>query len=180
MDDPVKEIRDVVRGVTEPYAASEIARNIEKYYTTDAIIQHPFGELARGPNSRDQLVGLYKIVRMVTIDQQISFHSVMFNEDLTSCAIDLTGEFYFRNIPIISSKKFKGRLLVILDMKKCQDGKHRISRQSDILISDITFIGLASHILPGVGKLNQLIRESTTAWAGRIGNLFLSLGWFGA
>ncbi|EGG12733.1 uncharacterized protein MELLADRAFT_70466 [Melampsora larici-populina 98AG31] len=179
MEDPVKEIRDVVRGVTEPYAASEIAKNIEKYYTTDAIIQHLVGELARGPNSRDQLVGLYKIFRMFTIDQKIWFHSVMFNEDLTSCAIDLTEDFYFRNIPIIRSRIFKGRLLVILDLKKFEDGKYRISRQFDIPISDVTLFGLVSQILPGVGEVSRLVRETTTAWAGKMGNLFLSLGWFG-
>ncbi|KAH9819224.1 hypothetical protein DFH28DRAFT_68411 [Melampsora americana] len=180
MDDPVKEIRDVVRGLTEPDAATEIAKNIEKFFTKDAIIQHPVVELARGPNSRDHLIGLYKIFRMFTIDQKILFHSVMFNEDLTSCAIDLTEHFHLRNIPLVSSRDMKGRLLIILDIKKGDDGKYRISRQFDQPISDITPMGFVSQMLPGVGKLNQLIRESTTAWAGRIGNLFLSLGWFGA
>jgi len=180
MDDPVKQVRDVVRGVTEPYAAAEIADNIEKYYEVDAGIEHPVLSLPRGKNSRDHLKGIYKLFRVNTINQKIWFHSVMFNEDLTRCSIDLTEDLYFRNNPLLSSLKISGRLLVILDLKKCDDGKYRITKQHDIPITDISWLGLASLVFPGVGCLYNLYKESVGVWTGRIGLFLLGRGWLGA
>lgn len=36
MDDPVTQIRDVVKSITEPYQASVICENVDKYFTEDA------------------------------------------------------------------------------------------------------------------------------------------------
>ncbi|EGG05227.1 uncharacterized protein MELLADRAFT_107814 [Melampsora larici-populina 98AG31] len=41
MDNPVTQIEDVVRSITEPYSARVIADNIEKYFTRDAQLIHP-------------------------------------------------------------------------------------------------------------------------------------------
>ncbi|KAG0146522.1 hypothetical protein CROQUDRAFT_657340 [Cronartium quercuum f. sp. fusiforme G11] len=179
MENPVNEVRDVVRGVTEPHDAAEIARNVEKYFTEDAIILHPALDLPRTPNSRDHIMGIYKWFRVNTINQKIWFNSVAFNEDFTICHIDLTEDLYLRNIPLISQKKFSGRLLVTLELKKCDDNKYRITSQRDTALSDISWTGLASGIFPLVGTLKYYWKAWAAIFAGTTGRFLLGRGWLG-
>ncbi|EGG11319.1 uncharacterized protein MELLADRAFT_76617 [Melampsora larici-populina 98AG31] len=181
MDDPVKEIEDVVRSITEPYEASVIADNIEKYFTRDAQIFHPFiNQPYSKDNGREDLKGIYKILRVQTIDNKIDFHAVMFNEDKTQGTIELTEHVCMRMNPLsrLRPSRASVRFLVRIDLKKCEDGKYRIYRQEDNFPSDLTQSGFAAAI-PGMGTLNTIIKSTAGYATAKLGRFFLAYGWFG-
>jgi len=175
MDDPVAEIRDVIRGVTEPYEASTLAANVEKFYTKDAVFQHPFLTVARSPSSRDAIKGIYKILRIISLNQKIQFHAVMFNEDKTQVAIDLTehmdGRYTSKSVPTAL------RLIVLLDLVKGADGKYRISRQEDNFPSSTPMLG--APFIPGLKTLYNAFRHAAGFTSGVFGSFCLARGWFG-
>ncbi|EGG01730.1 uncharacterized protein MELLADRAFT_110778 [Melampsora larici-populina 98AG31] len=64
MDNPVAEIEDVVRCITEPADASIIVKNVEKYFTHDARIYHPlFNQPYSQENSLEDLKGIYAMLQ---------------------------------------------------------------------------------------------------------------------
>jgi len=178
MENPVAEIRDVVRSITEPYEATEIAKNVEKYFTNDAYIIHPILNQPQTSNSREDLIGIYKMLRVTTVNNKIEFHSVMFNEDMTRGALDLTEYLTARWNPLLKSHLVPARFLVFIDLRKCEDGKYRICRQHDNFPSDLTMSGQGQFI-PGLSLLNDLVKGSIGFFAGRLGRLLLARGWFG-
>ncbi|KAG0147758.1 hypothetical protein CROQUDRAFT_106261 [Cronartium quercuum f. sp. fusiforme G11] len=139
MDNPVVEIRDVVRSVTEPLKASTLAANVEKYFTHDATLQHPMVVVSKSPNSREAVKGMYKLLRLQTINQNIEFHAVMFNEDKTQVTIDLTEHMNSRFV--YKSKHIALRMLVRLELVQGLDKRWRISRSD--LMTFYLFIYLA-------------------------------------
>ncbi|KAG0152127.1 hypothetical protein CROQUDRAFT_650179 [Cronartium quercuum f. sp. fusiforme G11] len=178
MENPVKEIRDVVRSITEPYEASVIAKNVEKYFTPDAYILHPILKQPQTAQSRDDLVGIYKMLRVMTINNKIEFHSVMFNEDMTRGALDLTEYLNVRWNPLLSSNVLPARLLVFIDLRKCKDGLYRISRQHDNMPSDFTLSGQAA-MIPGLAIVNDIVKGSIGFIAAKLGRFLLARGWLG-
>ncbi|KAI9620068.1 hypothetical protein KEM48_008343 [Puccinia striiformis f. sp. tritici PST-130] len=105
---------EVVRMITEPYEATEIVRNVNKYFTEDAYLLYPMVNQPYTKQGKTKLIGLYKLLlsktyyygscyhekgyyslvpdlgrayRMLTINNQIEFHAVMFSEDKLKAAI---------------------------------------------------------------------------------------------
>ncbi|KAH9808888.1 hypothetical protein DFH28DRAFT_992757 [Melampsora americana] len=181
MDNPVKEIEYVVRSITEPYEAKVLAQNIEEYFTPDAQIFHPFiNQPYSKDNGREDLKGIYKMLRVQSIDNKIEFHAVMFNEDQTQGTIDLTEHMTMRLNPIarLTSSRVAVRFIVRISLRKCEDGKYRIYRQEDNLPSDLTKSGFAAPI-PGLGTLNSLVKGSAGFVTAKLGNFLLAYGLFG-
>ncbi|KAI9611616.1 hypothetical protein H4Q26_008571 [Puccinia striiformis f. sp. tritici PST-130] len=90
MDDPVKELKEVIRSITEPFSAREIAKNVDKYFTEDAFIMYPLFNQPQTANSRENLKGIYKLLRVFSYHGKIDFHAVMFSEDRLNATVDLT------------------------------------------------------------------------------------------
>ncbi|KAG0146974.1 hypothetical protein CROQUDRAFT_715265 [Cronartium quercuum f. sp. fusiforme G11] len=181
MDDPVVEIEDVVRSLTEPSEATAIAKNVEKYFTPSAYITHPFFNQPRTGNGRKDLVGIYRMLRVFTLNNKIEFHAVMFNGDKTQGTIELTEHVTMRLNPI--SRYFgvrEGvRFLVRIDLEKSpEDGKYRISRQDDNFPSDLTTSGI-HRSFPGLSVLNNVVKGTIGFLAAKLGRILLSQGWLG-
>ncbi|EGG08142.1 uncharacterized protein MELLADRAFT_105080 [Melampsora larici-populina 98AG31] len=168
MEDPVRELRDVVRSITEPYAASVMAQNIEKYFTEDAYIEHPTFNQPKSAHGKEMLKGYYKFVRVFTINNKIDFHSVMFNEDKTRAAIDLTENANPRWLPW-PTFRIHVRFYVFVKMRKDEDGKYRIYHQIDCFPSNIG--GLS--ILPGFDLANNFIKIIIGIFIGTLGQFLL-------
>lgn len=91
--------------------------------------------------------------RVTTVNNRIEFHHVMFNEDMTRGALgeylilshisclstyhlslsgnnlaELTEHLNVRWNPLLKSHNIPARFLVLIDLKKCSDGKYRIWR----------------------------------------------------
>ncbi|EGG07052.1 uncharacterized protein MELLADRAFT_116341 [Melampsora larici-populina 98AG31] len=174
MDNPVAEVEEVIRSVTEPYPASVLAANVEKYFTEDAVLRHPF-LVAKG---REAIKGIYKIVRVQTVNQKIDFHAVMFNEDKTQITIDLTEHMNTRLCSYRCSR-VSIRLLVRLHLVQGTDRKYRIRKQEDNFSSDTGVVGILLPFMPGFSLLGSLVRVLIGFGIGKIGRFLLSRGWLG-
>ncbi|KAH9441701.1 hypothetical protein Pst134EA_032606 [Puccinia striiformis f. sp. tritici] len=120
---PVK-LPEVVRKITEPYEATEIVRNVNKYFTEDAYLLYPMVNQPYTKQGKKKLIGLYKLFRVLTINNQIEFHAVMFSEDKLKAAIELTETLQGRFITIW----FRLRFISRVDLRKEKDGKYRICK----------------------------------------------------
>lgn len=177
MDDPVAQIEDVVRSITEPYAASVIATNVEKYFTEDAFIWHPILNQSKARNSREHLKGIYKMLRVTTIKNKIEFRAVMFNSDKTKGAIELTEYLHPRLFPFRKSQ-IALPFWVRIDLIKGIDGKYRICRQHDVMVNDPrvshrTFLSCFHIIVNLIKAFNAFI-------CGMLGKFLLDNGYLGA
>ncbi|EGG08405.1 uncharacterized protein MELLADRAFT_105052 [Melampsora larici-populina 98AG31] len=142
MNNPVKELTEVVRSITEPYEASEIIKNVDKYFTEDAYILHPIINQALRFRGKENLKGIYKFFRVMTINNKIEFDAVMFNQDHTKATLELTEELEIRLLPRgIWPRRIK--FLIRVDLEKSPtDSKYRIKRQNDNFVSDIASSGV--------------------------------------
>ncbi|KAH9821171.1 hypothetical protein DFH28DRAFT_581705 [Melampsora americana] len=175
MDNPVAEIKDVVRSITEPADASIIVKNVEKYFTHDARIYHPlFNQPYSKENSLEDLKGIYAMLRLGSKSCTIEFNSVMFNEDMTRGFIDLFEHGNMRT----SSPVHTARFLVIIYLRKCEDGKYRIYRQDDNFPSDLTISGF-SKMLPGLTTLNDYLKGTAGFITAKLGSFLLAHSWLG-
>lgn len=172
MNNPLKEVENVIRSLTEPHKASTMAAAVEKYFTEDAVLYHPFFRV----KGRDGIKGIYKILRMGTVDQKIEFHAVMFNEDKTEATVDLTEHMNARILPQLS-QRVGLRLIVRLQLVKGSDSKYWIVKQEDNFSSDAGVIGVP--LMPGFTTVAQLIRVLVGLYIGVLGNFLLSRGWLG-
>ncbi|KAG0141080.1 hypothetical protein CROQUDRAFT_664311 [Cronartium quercuum f. sp. fusiforme G11] len=140
MEDPVKELAEVVRSITEPYEASVLAKNVDKYFSDNAILLHPFLNQPNRLRSKENIKGIYKIFRVFTINNKIDFHAVMFNEDKTQAAIELTEYLELRLFPRGLFPQHL-RFIIRVDLQRDEDSKYRIYRQSDNFVSDLATAG---------------------------------------
>ncbi|WAQ85427.1 hypothetical protein PtA15_6A55 [Puccinia triticina] len=141
MEDPVKELPEVVRKITEPYAATEIAHNFEN--------------------------------RVLTINNQIEFHAVMFSEDKLKAAVELTETLQGRFIPIWVRLRFISRV----DLRQEGDGKYRICRQEDNYPNDLHRAGL--DLIPGLASVLAIWKLAIALTSALVGNFYLKHGLFG-
>ncbi|KAH9811430.1 hypothetical protein DFH28DRAFT_1179754, partial [Melampsora americana] len=73
----------VVSSINAPYEASVIASNVRKYFTTDATIEHPVLNQPAAISGKDDLEVIYKMLRVIRVNNKIDFHAVMVDEDMT-------------------------------------------------------------------------------------------------
>ncbi|EGG12891.1 uncharacterized protein MELLADRAFT_70566 [Melampsora larici-populina 98AG31] len=172
MENPVTDVENVIRSLTEPNKASTMGMNVEKYFTEDAVLYHPFFRVT----GRGGIKGIYKTLRMGTIDQKIEFHAVMFNEDKTQVTVDLTEHMNARGVPQ-QSGRVGLRLIVRLHLIHDTDGKYRVTKQEDNFSSDSAAIGLP--VMPGLSSMVRVMKMLSGLYIGGLGNFFLSRGWFG-
>ncbi|PLW05490.1 hypothetical protein PCANC_04500 [Puccinia coronata f. sp. avenae] len=173
MDDPVKELADVVRSITEPYSAKEIAANVEKYFTEDAFIMYPMFNQPHTPHGKENLKGIYKLLRVFSINNKIEFHAIMFSEDRLKATVDLTEVVQSR---LCSSLHAKLHFITRVDMRKEEDGKFRICRQEDNYPNDLKRSGIPLLIIPTLGATYKIIAGTIISFVGRF---LLEKDWFG-
>jgi len=173
MDDPVKELADVVRMITEPYAASEIAQNVDKYFTEDAFILYPMFNQPHTAHGKENLKGIYKLLRVFSINNKIEFHALMFSEDRLHATVDLTESLEAR---FCSCIKAKLHFITRVDMRKEGDGKFRICRQEDNYPNDLRRSGIPLYGLSIFTATYKIIAGTLVSCVGRF---LLEKGWFG-
>ncbi|KAH9472814.1 hypothetical protein Pst134EA_003416 [Puccinia striiformis f. sp. tritici] len=164
---------EVVRMITEPYEATEIVRNVNKYFTEDAYLLYPMVNQPYTKQGKTKLIGLYKLFRVLTINNQIEFHAVMFSEDKLKAAIELTETLQGRFIPIW----FRLRFISRVDLRKEKDGKYRICKQEDNYPNDLKRAGL--EIIPGLATFLDVCKFLLGLLAASIGNYYLENNLFG-
>ncbi|KNZ64268.1 hypothetical protein VP01_1049g3 [Puccinia sorghi] len=204
MDDPVKEVShlvftstlpEVVRKITEPYAATEIVRNVDKYFTDDAYLLYPLINQPHTKNGKARLMGIYKLMlkdglmdqeasgRVLTINNRIEFHAVMFSEDRLQATLgtsprlaiperkyreELTETLQGRFIPIW----FRLRFLSRIDLRQESDGKYRICKSTRRQLPErFGAGGIGFH--PRLGQFPSDLEAHTRSHLGHCGQLLL-------
>lgn len=75
MEDPVQEIRGVVKGLVAARNASEQKYCMQKYFAPDASFDHVLCTVASGPNSRDNgVLPIYQWLRVISRSDIEVFH----------------------------------------------------------------------------------------------------------
>ncbi|KAH9472813.1 hypothetical protein MJO29_001336 [Puccinia striiformis f. sp. tritici] len=173
MDDPVKELKEVIRSITEPFSARDIAKNVDKYFTEDAFIMYPLFNQPQTANSRENLKGIYKLLRVFSYHGKIDFHAVMFSEDRLNATVDLTETIQPRFARCLS---FKLHFITRVDLRKEDDGKFRIWRQEDNYPNDLKRSQIPIPFLPTFTAAYKIIAGIIISCVGRF---LLEKGWFG-
>jgi len=155
MEKPTDEIREVVKSITQPHDASEIARNVDIYFTDDAYIEHPMLNQPPG-TGKEGLKNIYTMLRCLTMGNRIEFHSVAWGKsdkkDDRRAFIELTEHLRLRFFPW---PVLHLRFIVLIDVRHCADGLYRISRQEDNLPTDLWRAGL---YLPGFSEVGHVFK----------------------
>ena len=68
MQDPAREIAEVVTLLTTAVSPDIQKATVEKFFTTDAGFSHPVCAVKRGLNSRESVLGIYQLVVANQID----------------------------------------------------------------------------------------------------------------
>lgn len=136
-------------------------------------ILHPFlrqPECARG---KENLKGIYKMLRVMTINNKITFNAVMFNEDKTQCALDLTEYLETRASVALGRPGVDVPFLVRVDLRLDSDGKYRISKQID------NFPCFTKKALPWYEWMYSNCMNLSGLWTIGLGRFLLYMGWGG-
>ncbi|KAI9603995.1 hypothetical protein H4Q26_003605 [Puccinia striiformis f. sp. tritici PST-130] len=141
MDDPVNQIKGVIRSLIEPYRHRVIAENVSKSFTPDAIITNPLWIRAKVPNPD------MRKDRLFSINNRVEFQGVMFDETKEHCTIELVETMdSILHYKILSSIKI--RVLIRIDLTKGADGKYLISKERSNIPTDLKMIGMI--MFPGL------------------------------
>ena len=65
MENPEKEITSVVQQLTATDSPDIQKVAFEKYMAPDVSFQHPVCAVASGPNSREELLGIYQYIALI-------------------------------------------------------------------------------------------------------------------
>ncbi|KAG0144510.1 hypothetical protein CROQUDRAFT_659964 [Cronartium quercuum f. sp. fusiforme G11] len=177
MENPIAEMKDVVRSLVEPDSLQVIANNIDKWFTEDAYIEHPFLNQPHTAHGKDMIKGYYTCLRVFTSHTKTEFHVVMFNEDSTKAFIELTQHTNpcIMGFTLGDCFRMHVRFLVIVDLRKGpHDRKFRISRQEDNFPSDFSKAGYPP--IPGLGFLSNVIKGFNAIVGGTLGQIILAKG----
>ncbi|OAV94949.1 hypothetical protein PTTG_06686 [Puccinia triticina 1-1 BBBD Race 1] len=176
MDNPIEELADVVRSVTEVEHTSEVFANIDRYFTEDAQLIYFNLSSIYSRNGRQNLKAAYQVSRVLGFGIKIDIHEVMVNKEQTEATIDLTQSVRIRLLPIQSANVVCNFIVRLALRKSCEDNKYRIYRQHDNFPTDLTQSGLP---MPNfIRVINDVIKALAWLYVVAWGRIFMMLGIF--
>ncbi|KAJ1030571.1 hypothetical protein NDA16_001480 [Ustilago loliicola] len=149
MEDPVNEIRGVVKGLVAARNASEQKYCIQRYFAPDASFDHVLCTVSSGPNSRDNgLLPIYQWLRVISrSDIEVYSTNKLFLEAVQTLR---------PNLPIIRDVIAKdARIVVALQLQRGADGKFYIKSQEDHYAVQVLPFGL----VPGGETATVLVKK---------------------
>ena len=133
MEDPRNEVHDVVYGLVRAENADKQRDVLQRYYLPSASFDHPMCSVTRSRHSRDAgVLQIYQFLRILFMDTEIKIHSSCFDEENNRVYLEATQ--HLRSyIPFVRKYLYDrtARLVVLLDLRKLDDGKYYVSRQQD-------------------------------------------------
>ncbi|PWN88650.1 hypothetical protein FA10DRAFT_281115 [Acaromyces ingoldii] len=131
MQDPVREISSVVKGLVQARNATEQRDTLERHFAPDASFDHPLCTVVSGPNSRDAgLLPIYQWLRCM-FTPQIEVHNVGFDKEANKLFLDASQKLTPNIFPLSRVYAPVVRLIVVLFLQRGADGKFYIKRQED-------------------------------------------------
>ncbi|KAA1079247.1 hypothetical protein PGT21_004753 [Puccinia graminis f. sp. tritici] len=176
MDNPIEELADVVRSVTEVEHTSQVLANIDKYFTEDAQLIYFNLSQIYSRNGRQNLKAAYQVSRALGFGIKIEIHEVMVNKEQTEATIDLTQSVRVRLLPIDSVNVVCNFIVRLALRRSAEDNKYRIYRQHDNFPTDLTQCGLP---LPTfIRVINDVIKALVWLFVVAWGRIFMMFGIF--
>ncbi|ETS63280.1 hypothetical protein PaG_01556 [Moesziomyces aphidis] len=155
MEDPVQEIRGVVKGLVAARNASEQKYCMQKYFAPDASFDHVLCTVASGPNSRDNgVLPIYQWLRVISRSDIEVFH-VGFDQQTNKLFLEAV-QTLRPNFPVVRDVVAKdARIVVALQLQRGADGKFYIKSQQDLYAPQVLPFG----IVPGGETVTMLIKK---------------------
>jgi len=134
MEDPRNEVHGVVYGLVRAENADKQRDVLRRYFLPSASFDHPMCSVTRSRHSRDAgVLQIYQFLRILFMDTEIKIHSSCFDEENNRVYLEATQ--HLRSyIPFVRKYLYDrtARLVVLLDLRKLDDGKYYVSRQQDL------------------------------------------------
>ncbi|KAG6375377.1 hypothetical protein JVT61DRAFT_2932 [Boletus reticuloceps] len=140
MQDPKKDITNIIHTLCTTRDAKELETTVEKYFVADAKFSHPMCKA----NSRNEILGLFQWYRLASPETQINIRSVMYDNDLNVLVVEVEEKLnvWFNPLP---SKA--GRMVVRLQLRKMHGAFYIVAEED--LAHPMDQIGfLASPLVP--------------------------------
>ncbi|GJE95990.1 hypothetical protein PsYK624_121830 [Phanerochaete sordida] len=161
MDDPQKDIPDVVNAVTASINADIQKAAVLRYYAPDAAFRHPLCRVWPGPNSRNAILGILQWYRVMSPILKIDVPSYTYDSEKREAYIEVVQVFHIRYSPLAAHP---ARLIVHLRLKPGADDPNllQIAEHEDFYHPE----DLMALVLPPLIPLVQLL-----LWFGTIFSL---------
>ncbi|KAI0077996.1 hypothetical protein K474DRAFT_1771374 [Panus rudis PR-1116 ss-1] len=114
MEDPAKEIEQVILNLTTTASPEVQKATVEKYYDTDAQFRHPLCTVPPGPNSREYILRIYQWYRIMSPRIKLEVRKVTYDDEKKELFCDVVQEFHIRWSPF---RPAPSRLLVHLKLR---------------------------------------------------------------
>ncbi|KAH9850915.1 hypothetical protein C2E23DRAFT_734028 [Lenzites betulinus] len=114
MEDPTKELQNVVGLVTTAINPEIQKASVLKYYAPDASFRHPMCAVASGPDSRAAILSILQWYRVLSPVLSVRVTSVTYDAEKHSAFLDVTQTFHVRWSPFSPAP---ARLLVHLTLR---------------------------------------------------------------
>ncbi|EKM51096.1 uncharacterized protein PHACADRAFT_177788 [Phanerochaete carnosa HHB-10118-sp] len=118
MQDPQKEIPDVVNLITAAVNPEIQEAAVLRYYAPDAAFRHPLCRVWRRPGSRSAVIGILQWYRIMSPVLKIDVRSCMYNAEKHEAYIEVVQVFHIRYSPLAG---YPSRLIVHLKLKPSVD-----------------------------------------------------------
>ncbi|KAF8135396.1 hypothetical protein EV363DRAFT_1320615 [Boletus edulis] len=167
MQDPKKDIPNIIHTLCTTHDAKELETTVEKYFVADAKFSHPMCKA----NSRNEILGLFQWYRLASPETQIKIRSVMYDNDLNVLVVEVEEKLNIWFNPLPSKT---GRMVVRLQLRKI-NGAFYIVAEEDLahpmralcLRLGCLLSNLGACVFRNVG-LNSGLRGGTVNYAGLV------------
>lgn len=126
MNNPELELKPIIYALTENNDAKKQKATVDKYFSSDCSFVHPLCTLDSGPNSREQLKGIYAVYKYFTRDIHIDIQKITIDSNCTRAVVELEESLSASFLPLLRVKNLK--IVTILDFERV-DNKFYIKRQ---------------------------------------------------
>ncbi|KAI0065150.1 hypothetical protein BV25DRAFT_1880829 [Artomyces pyxidatus] len=132
MENPARDIEQVVRLLTTAITPDIQKDAVKKFFTHDAGFRHPIVYVPPGPQSRESILGIFQWYRIISPHIDITVQNISYDADKKTLFLDLTQKFHLWWSPFSPAP---ARLLTRLTLRKEND-LHYIALQEDFYHTD--------------------------------------------
>ncbi|KAG2129582.1 hypothetical protein DEU56DRAFT_816851, partial [Suillus clintonianus] len=148
MENPQRDLPGALSALTTSRKPSDLREAVDKFYTQDASLHHPFRIVEHGKNSSQKILGVFEWCRIVSPDTTIEVNSVLYDKKNQVVVAEVTQNFRPRISPF---KAAPSRYIIRLKLQE-RDRLLYIYSQEDFLHP----MDLMNSILPPLTPLVRL------------------------
>ncbi|KAG1856970.1 hypothetical protein DFJ58DRAFT_659277 [Suillus subalutaceus] len=148
MQNPQRDLPLVLKALATCRNPADLRAAVKQLYTHDASLHHPLWIVEHGANSRQKILGLYELCRIISPDTTSNVNSVFYDENHHVFFAEVTQHFHVRISPF---KSAPSRYTVRIELQE-QDNAFYIYFQEEFLHP----MDLMISVLPPLAPLVRL------------------------